>query len=89
VRIPAKPITDSELTAITIPKDGGRRRSEATQGCSYHAEVIGIARNPHLKRPVNTCDLAHSRSAEAELPVGPLLVRSDANLVGRFQHVRL
>jgi len=42
VRIPAKPITDSELMAITIPSDADRRRSEATLGCSYHAEVIGI-----------------------------------------------
>jgi len=89
LRIPTMPITHSDLMAITIPSDADHRRSEATLGCSYHAEVIGIARNPHLKRPVNTCDLAHSRSAEAELPVGPLLVRSDANLVGRFQHVRL
>jgi hypothetical protein len=28
--------------AITIPKHGDHRRSEATLGCSYHAEVIGI-----------------------------------------------
>jgi len=42
VRIPAKPITHSELMAITIPSDADRRRSEATLGCSYHAEVIGI-----------------------------------------------
>jgi hypothetical protein len=42
LRIPAKPITDSELMAITIPSDADRRRSEATLGCSYHAEVIGI-----------------------------------------------
>jgi hypothetical protein len=37
VRIPAKPITDSELMAITIPSDADHRRSEATLGCSYHA----------------------------------------------------
>jgi hypothetical protein len=42
LRIPAKPITDSELMAITIPSDADHRRSEATLGCSYHAEVIGI-----------------------------------------------
>ena len=42
LRIPAKPITHSELMAITIPSDADRRRSEATLGCSYHAEVIGI-----------------------------------------------
>jgi len=42
VRIPAMPIANSELMAITIPKDADRRRSEATLGCSYHAEVIGI-----------------------------------------------
>jgi len=35
-------IANSELMAITIPKDADRRRSEATLGCSYHAEVIGI-----------------------------------------------
>jgi hypothetical protein len=42
LRIPAKPITNSELMAITIPSDADHRRSEATLGCSYHAEVIGI-----------------------------------------------
>jgi hypothetical protein len=42
VRIPAMPITNSELMAITIPKDADRRRSEATLDCSYHAAVIGI-----------------------------------------------
>jgi hypothetical protein len=42
VRIPAKPITDSDLMAITIPSDAERRRSEATLSCSYHARVIGI-----------------------------------------------
>ena len=42
MRIPAMPITNSELMAITIPKDADHRRSEATLGCSYHAEVIGI-----------------------------------------------
>jgi len=36
------PIADSEMMAITIPKDGDRRRSEATLSCSYHAGVIGI-----------------------------------------------
>jgi hypothetical protein len=33
---------DSETMAITIPSDADHRRSEATLGCSYHAEVIGI-----------------------------------------------
>jgi hypothetical protein len=42
VRIPAKPITHSDLMAITVPSDADRRRSEATLGCSYHAKVIGI-----------------------------------------------
>jgi hypothetical protein len=40
--IPAMPITHSDLMAITIPSDADHRRSEATRGCSYHAEVIGI-----------------------------------------------
>jgi hypothetical protein len=42
VRIPAKPISDSDLMAITIPSDADRRRSEATLGCLYDAEVIVI-----------------------------------------------
>src|ERR1022692_911 len=42
LRIPAMPITHSDLMAITIPSDADHRRSEATLGCSYHAEVIGI-----------------------------------------------
>jgi len=42
LRIPAKPITHSELMAITVPSDADRRRSEATLGCSYHAGVIDI-----------------------------------------------
>jgi hypothetical protein len=42
LRIPAMPIANSKLMAITIPKDGDHRRSEATLGCSYHAGVIGI-----------------------------------------------
>ena len=42
LRIPAKPITDSDLMAIAIPSDAERRRSEATLSCSYHAAVIGI-----------------------------------------------
>jgi len=36
------PIANSELMAITIPKDADRHRSEATLSCSYHAGVIGI-----------------------------------------------
>jgi hypothetical protein len=36
------PITNSELMAITVPSDADHRRSEATLGPSYHAEVIGI-----------------------------------------------
>src|ERR1017187_908965 len=35
LRIPAMPITDSDLMAITIPSDADHRRSEATLGCSY------------------------------------------------------
>jgi hypothetical protein len=42
VRIPTMPITHSDLMAITIPSDADHRRSEATLGISYHAEVIGI-----------------------------------------------
>ncbi|HUA58863.1 MAG TPA: hypothetical protein VML19_08930 [Verrucomicrobiae bacterium] len=42
LRIPTMPIADSELMAITIPKDADRHRSEATLSCSYHAGVIGI-----------------------------------------------
>src|ERR1039458_10338048 len=42
LRIPTMPITHSDLMAITIPSDADHRRSEATLGCSYHAEVIGI-----------------------------------------------
>ena len=42
MRIPTMPITHSDLMAITIPSDADHRRSEATLGSSYHAEVIGI-----------------------------------------------
>jgi hypothetical protein len=42
VRIPTMAITYSDLMAITIPSDGDHRRSEATLGNSYDAEVIGI-----------------------------------------------
>jgi len=35
-------ITHSDLMAITIPSDADHRRSEATLGSFYHAEVIGI-----------------------------------------------
>ena len=42
LRIPAMPITHSDLMAITIPSDADHRRSEATLGSSYHARVIGI-----------------------------------------------
>jgi hypothetical protein len=42
LRIPAMPITHSDLMAITIPSDADHRRSEATLDCSYHAEVIGM-----------------------------------------------
>jgi hypothetical protein len=47
LRIPAKPITDSDLMAVTVPSDAEHRRSEATLSSSYHAEVIGI-RQPFL-----------------------------------------
>jgi hypothetical protein len=43
LRIPTMPITHSDLMAITIPSDADHRRSEATLGISYHAEVIGIS----------------------------------------------
>jgi hypothetical protein len=42
LRIPAKPITDSDLMAITIPNDADRLRSEGTLSYFYHAEVIAI-----------------------------------------------
>ncbi len=42
MRIPTMPITHSDLMAITIPSDADHRRSEATLGCTYHAELIGI-----------------------------------------------
>jgi hypothetical protein len=42
LRIPTMPITHSDLMAIIIPSDADHRRSEATLGYSYHAEVIGI-----------------------------------------------
>jgi len=42
VRIPTKPIAASDLMAIMIPRDGDRRRSEATLGSSYHPERIAI-----------------------------------------------
>jgi hypothetical protein len=45
LRIPAMPITHSDLMAITIPRDADHRRSEATLGCSYHAEVIAISQS--------------------------------------------
>src|ERR1039457_6363698 len=38
MRVPAMQITDSDLIAITIPSDADHRRSEATLGCSYHAD---------------------------------------------------
>jgi hypothetical protein len=45
LRIPAMAITHSDLMAITIPSDADHRRSEATLGCSYHAEVIGMSQD--------------------------------------------
>jgi len=45
LRIPTMPITHSDLMAITIPSDADHCRSEATLGCSYHAEVIGISQS--------------------------------------------
>jgi hypothetical protein len=42
VRIPAKPIADSNLMAIRIPIHADHCRSEATLGCFYHRELIGI-----------------------------------------------
>ena len=43
VRIPAMPITDSNLTAIRIPRHADHFRSEATLGCSYHRELIAFS----------------------------------------------
>jgi len=45
VRIPTKPITNSELMAITIPRDVDHRRSEATLSSFNDAEVIGISQS--------------------------------------------
>ncbi len=42
LRIPTMPITNSDLMAITIPKDADHRRSEATLDISNDAELIGI-----------------------------------------------
>jgi hypothetical protein len=42
LRIPTKPIAASDLMAIMIPRDGDRRRSEATLGSSYHPALHGI-----------------------------------------------
>jgi hypothetical protein len=42
LRIPAKPIADSNLMAIRIPIHADHCRSEATLGCFYHRELIGI-----------------------------------------------
>jgi hypothetical protein len=36
MRIPAMPITNSNLMAIRIPIDADHHRSEATLGCTYH-----------------------------------------------------
>jgi hypothetical protein len=36
------PITNSDLMAITIPRDADHRRSEATLDSFYHAGLIGI-----------------------------------------------
>ena len=36
VRIPAMPITNSNLMAIRIPIDADHHRSEATLDCTYH-----------------------------------------------------
>jgi hypothetical protein len=43
VRIPAMPITHSNLMAIRIPKHADHFRSEATLGCSHHRELIGLS----------------------------------------------
>jgi len=36
LRIPAMPITNSNLMAIRIPIDADHHRSEATLDCTYH-----------------------------------------------------
>lgn len=38
LRIPAMPIANSNLMAITIPIDADHHRSEATLGCTYHRQ---------------------------------------------------
>jgi hypothetical protein len=38
LRIPAMPITDSNLMAIRIPIDADHHRSEATLDCTYHRQ---------------------------------------------------
>jgi hypothetical protein len=40
MRIPAMPITNSNLMAIRIPIDADHHRSEATLGCTYHRQRI-------------------------------------------------
>src|ERR1035438_1965289 len=52
VRIPAKPITHSELMAIAIPKDADHRRSEATLGrSSFDPDQLRPTRPPSVDSP--------------------------------------
>src|ERR1035441_4783942 len=48
VRIPAKPITHSELMAIAIPKDADHRRSEATLGRSSFDSPSDLCQYRHV-----------------------------------------
>src|ERR1022692_2403004 len=48
VRIPAKPITHSELMAIAIPKDADHRRSEATLGLSSFDSPSDLCQYRHV-----------------------------------------
>ena len=43
--IPTMPITNSELMAITIPRDADHHRSEATLSYFHDAELIGISQS--------------------------------------------
>jgi hypothetical protein len=45
VCIPAKPITDSNLMAIRIPRHADHCRSEATPGLFHDADLIGMSQS--------------------------------------------
>jgi len=50
VRIPAMPITNSNLMAIMIPIDADHHRSEATLGCTYHRQRLDRESISSLRR---------------------------------------